>query len=95
MKGKFCLLLTALCLLLPLTACRNATNPSPEPVDPAPEVTEPETPDPAPVEEPEEEPESERSQREQDWITDLSYLSQTYKSVHKDPFYLVSEEEFI
>ncbi|MBD5160446.1 MAG: hypothetical protein HDT14_00195 [Oscillibacter sp.] len=94
MKGKSCLFLTVLCLLLALTACQDTTNPSPESVDPVPEVTEPETPDPAPVEEPEEEPESERSQREQDWITDLNYLSQTYKSVHKDPFYLVSEEEF-
>lgn len=94
MKQKRIVVLASLCLLLALTSCQDTAASEPEPAPPAPEVTEPETPDPALVEEPEEEPESELSQREQDWITDLNYLRRTYKSVHKNPFYLVSEEEF-
>ena len=94
MKRQVFCILVALCILLALTACQDTTTPTPDPVDPAPEVTEPE--DPASAEKPDPEPEIDPnlSQRDREWIEDIEYLRTEYKERHMDPFYLVSEEEF-
>ena len=88
MKNKISLFLLAVCLLL--TACGPTAQSEPEP-DPAPAVEASATEEiPAP-EEPEE---PELPQRDKDWIEDIEFLREAYKTKHSDPFFFCSEEEF-
>lgn len=77
--------LLALCLLL--AACKPAAQPEPNPT-PTPTV---EASAPAG---PEATPEPELPQRERDWIEDIEFLREEYKTKQADPFSLCPEEEF-
>ncbi len=98
MKGKFSFILLVLSILLSVTACQSNAEVSPHPEEPPQGVTEPENAAPD-VTEPEEEPENPApdpslSQRDQDWVEDIEYLREKYKTIHMDPFYVCPEEEF-
>lgn len=86
MRKKICLFLLAFCLLL--TACNPAAQPEPD-LTPAAEASAPEK---VPV--PENSPEPELPQRDKDWIEDIEFLREEYKTRHPDPFYRCTEEEF-
>ena len=88
MRNKISLFLLALCLLL--TGCGPTARPEPEP-DPAP-VVEASAPEEIPA--PEVPVEPELPQRDKDWIEDIEFLREAYKTKHMDPFYFCSEEEF-
>ncbi len=88
MKKRICLFLLALCLLLP--ACASATQVDTEP-DPAPTI-EVSTHEEVPA--PEEPADSELPKREKDWIEDIEFLREEYKTRHLNPFFFCSEEEF-
>lgn len=87
MRKRVCLLCLAFCLLL--TACKPAAQPDAEP-DPSPstaaEAFAPDVPD--------ESLEPELPQRDKDWIEDIEFLREEYKSSHPDPFYFCTEDEF-
>ena len=88
MRNRIYLLLLVFCLLL--TACGPAAQPESEP-DPAPAVEASATEE---IPAPEEPAEPELPQREKDWIKDIEFLREAYKTKHVDPFYFCSEEEF-
>ncbi|MDE6749562.1 MAG: S41 family peptidase [Lachnospiraceae bacterium] len=88
MKKKICLFLLTLCLLL--SACASAAQVDTD-SDPAPTI-EVSIHEEAPA--PEEPAVPEMPQREKDWIEDIEFLREEYKTKHKDPFYFCSEEEF-
>ncbi|MDE7282423.1 MAG: hypothetical protein K2N85_02380, partial [Lachnospiraceae bacterium] len=88
MKKGICLFLLTLCLLL--SACASAEKADTEPaLAPTIEVSTHEE-----ISVPEEPAEPELPQREKDWIEDIEFLREEYKTKHKDPFYFCSEEEF-
>ncbi|MDE6993890.1 MAG: hypothetical protein K2P41_05635 [Lachnospiraceae bacterium] len=92
MRKKICLLFLVICLLL--TSCAPAAQPEPDPApepDSAPEV---ETSAPEAIPAPEEPPEPELPEREKNWIEDIEFLREEYKTKHPEPFYFCSEEEF-
>lgn len=92
MKKKIGLCFLTLCLLL--SACAPAAQPEPDPApEPDPE-SEVETFAPEAIPAPEEPPEPELPEREKNWIEDIEYLREEYKTKHPDPFYFCSEEEF-
>ena len=88
MRNRISLLLLALCLLL--TACGPASQPEPEP-DPAPAV---ESSSAEEIPAPQEPAEPELPRRDREWIEDIEFLREEYKTKHADPFYFCSEEEF-
>lgn len=88
MKKRICLFLLALCLLLSACASASQTEPDPTPMPTIEVSTHEEIPT---LEEP---AEPELPQREKDWIKDIEFLREEYKTKHKDPFYFCSEEEF-
>lgn len=88
MRKRICLFLLAFCLLL--TACDPAAQPEPS-TDPEPSE-EVSAPGEVPI--PEVSPEPDLSERDRNWISDIRYLQNQYKSYHPDPFYLCPEEEF-
>lgn len=108
MKKRICLFLLALCLLLP--ACASATQadtePIPKPDTSEEQLTETDTENPSASEEQPVEPDTETpsaseddpmpelSERERNWINDIRFLQERYKTYHPDPFYLCPEEEF-
>ena len=90
MRNNISLFLLALCLLL--TACAPASQPETEPEadpDPAVGVSAPEE-----ISVPQEPAAPELPQRDRDWIEDIEFLREEYKTKHADPFYFCSEEEF-
>lgn len=90
MRKRIGLFWLAFCLLL--TACAPAARPEPEPEpDPAPAV---EASAPEEIPDAGESPEPELPQRDRDWVEDIEFLREAYKTRHTDPFYLCSEEEF-
>lgn len=104
MKKRICLFLLTLCLLLP--ACASAAPVDTEPV-PKPDTYEEQSVEPDMIsEELPAEPDTETptaseddqapelSERDQNWINDIRFLQERYKTYHPDPFYLCPEEEF-
>jgi len=83
-KNAFPFLL-ALCLLL--AACKPAAQPEP---DPSPTPTAGASAPAAP----EASPEPELPQRDRDWIEDIEFLREEYKTKHANPFFFCPEEEF-
>ena len=93
MRKRICLFLLAFCLLL--ISCTSADPTGTDAVS-EPDVSEeqPAEPDTEVLSESEDDTAPELSERDQNWINDIKYLQERYKTYHPDPFYLCSEEEF-
>ena len=89
-QNSICLFLLACCLLL--TACGPAAQTEPEADPPPASAVEASAPEEIPA--PEKPAEPELSQRDKDWIEDIEFLREEYRTKHADPFYFCSEEEF-
>ena len=108
MKKQICLFLLTLCLLL--TSCASATPADTEPISKPDTSEEhlmetdtkaasaseeqPAEPDTETSSASEDDPAPELSERERNWINDIRFLQERYKTYHPDPFYLCPEEEF-
>ena len=98
MRKRICLFLLTFCLFsacAPVDQAGMDSVPKPDASGEQHEEPDAEVPsssEVAPV--PEDDPVTELSARDQNWITDIHYLHNHYKTYHPDPFYLCPEEEF-
>ncbi len=93
MRKRICLFLLAFCLLL--ISCTSADSTSTDDVS-KPDASEAQLTetDTEVLSASEDAPVPALLERDQNWINDIQYLQERYKTYHPDPFYLCSEEEF-